>query len=138
MKDIIDMAKHRGYFIDQSQSLNLFVEGATMAKLTSMHFYGWKSGLKTGMYYLRTKSAVDAIKFTLDKKVEEDPALKEPIVKEEKPEIVANKKHTAKKAAEKFAKTKEIDVDPMTPKEMKELIAKTNESQEDDCLMCGS
>ena len=138
MKDIIDMAKHRGYFIDQSQSLNLFVEGATMAKLTSMHFYGWKSGLKTGMYYLRTKSAVDAIKFTLDKKVEEDPALKEPIVKEEKPEVVANKKQTAKKTAEKFAKTKEIDVDPMTPKEMKELIAKTNESQEDDCLMCGS
>ena len=66
MKDIIDMARHRGYFIDQSQSLNLFMEGATTAKLTSMHFYGWKSGLKTGMYYLRTKSAVDAIKFTLD------------------------------------------------------------------------
>ena len=55
MKDIIDMARHRGYFIDQSQSLNLFMEGATMAKLTSMHFYAWKSGLKTGMYYLRTK-----------------------------------------------------------------------------------
>ncbi|RZV63113.1 MAG: ribonucleoside-diphosphate reductase subunit alpha, partial [Flavobacteriaceae bacterium] len=66
MKDIIDMSRHRGYFIDQSQSLNLFLEGATMAKLTSMHFYAWKSGLKTGMYYLRTKSAVDAIKFTLD------------------------------------------------------------------------
>ena len=66
MKDIIDMSRHRGYFIDQSQSLNLFMEGATMAKLTSMHFYAWKSGLKTGMYYLRTKSAVDAIKFTLD------------------------------------------------------------------------
>ncbi len=138
MKDIIDMAKHRGYFIDQSQSLNLFVEGATMAKLTSMHFYAWKSGLKTGMYYLRTKSAVDAIKFTLDKKVEEEPVPKEPIVKEEKPEVVANKKHTAKKTAEKFAKTKEIDVDPITSEEMKELIAKTNESQEDDCLMCGS
>ena len=58
MKDIIDMSRHRGYFIDQSQSLNLFLEGATMAKLTSMHFYAWKSGLKTGMYYLRTKSAV--------------------------------------------------------------------------------
>jgi ribonucleoside-diphosphate reductase alpha chain len=65
MKEIIDMSRHRGYFIDQSQSLNLFMEGATMAKLTSMHFYAWKSGLKTGMYYLRTKSAVDAIKFTL-------------------------------------------------------------------------
>jgi ribonucleoside-diphosphate reductase alpha chain len=72
MKDIIDMSRHRGYFIDQSQSLNLFMEGATFAKLTSMHFYAWKSGLKTGMYYLRTKSAVDAIKFTLnnDKKAE--------------------------------------------------------------------
>ena len=52
MKDIIDMSRQRGYFIDQSQSLNLFMEGATMARLTSMHFYGWKSGLKTGMYYL--------------------------------------------------------------------------------------
>ena len=71
MKDIIDMSRHRGYFIDQSQSLNLFMEGATMAKLTSMHFYAWKSGLKTGMYYLRTKSAVDAIKFTLSNKEKE-------------------------------------------------------------------
>ena len=66
------MSRHRGYFIDQSQSLNLFMERATMAKLTSMHFYGWKSGLKTGMYYLRTKSAVDAIKFTLDNKSKEN------------------------------------------------------------------
>lgn len=66
MKDIIDMSRQRGYFIDQSQSLNLFMENATFSKLTSMHFYAWKSGLKTGMYYLRTKAAVDAIKFTLD------------------------------------------------------------------------
>lgn len=73
MKDIIDMSRQRGYFIDQSQSLNLFMEGATMAKLTSMHFYAWKSGLKTGMYYLRTKSAVDAIKFTVQKKQETKP-----------------------------------------------------------------
>ena len=80
MKDIIDMAKHRGYFIDQSQSLNLFVEGATMAKLTSMHFYAWKSGLKTGMYYLRTKAATDAIKFTVEKQAKEQ--LK-PIIKTE-------------------------------------------------------
>lgn len=72
MKDIIDMSRQRGYFIDQSQSLNLFMESANFAKLTSMHFYAWQSGLKTGMYYLRTKSAVDAIKFTLnnDKKAE--------------------------------------------------------------------
>ena len=72
MKDVIDMARQRGYFIDQSQSLNLFMEGATFAKLTSMHFYAWKSGLKTGMYYLRTKAAVDAIKFTLSNDQKKD------------------------------------------------------------------
>jgi ribonucleoside-diphosphate reductase alpha chain len=73
MKDIIDMSRQRGYFIDQSQSLNLFMEDANFAKLTSMHFYAWKSGLKTGMYYLRTKSAVNAIKFTLDNQKKENP-----------------------------------------------------------------
>lgn len=73
MKDIIDMSRHRGYFIDQSQSLNLFMQDASYAKLTSMHFYAWKSGLKTGMYYLRTKAAVDAIKFTLNNEKKETP-----------------------------------------------------------------
>jgi len=75
MKDIIDMSRQRGYFVDQSQSLNLFMQDANYSKLTSMHFYAWQSGLKTGMYYLRTKAAVDAIKFTLnnDKKEEEIP-----------------------------------------------------------------
>jgi ribonucleoside-diphosphate reductase alpha chain len=76
MKDIIDMARQRGYFIDQSQSLNLFMKDPDYAKLTSMHYYGWKSGLKTGMYYLRTKSAVNAIQFTLSnkkEKVEDEP-----------------------------------------------------------------
>lgn len=79
MKDIIDMSRQRGYFVDQSQSLNLFMQDANYSKLTSMHFYAWQSGLKTGMYYLRTKAAVDAIKFTLnnDKKVEETPATEE-------------------------------------------------------------
>jgi len=70
MKDIIDMARQRGYFIDQSQSLNLFMQDPDFGKLTSMHFYAWKSGLKTGMYYLRTKSAVNAIQFTVSKKNE--------------------------------------------------------------------
>lgn len=64
-KSMIDMAADRGPFICQSQSLNLFVENPTVAKLTSMHFYAWKKGLKTGMYYLRTKAAAEAIKFTL-------------------------------------------------------------------------
>ena len=65
-RSLIDMAADRGAFICQSQSLNLFIQDANFAKLTSMHFYAWKKGLKTGMYYLRTKSAADAIKFTID------------------------------------------------------------------------
>ena len=65
-KTLIDMAADRGAFICQSHSLNLFVSYPTYAKLTSMHFYAWKKGLKTGLYYLRTKSAADAIKFTVD------------------------------------------------------------------------
>ena len=65
-KVLIDMAAARGAFIDQSQSLNLFVAEANYAKLTSMHFYAWKSGLKTGCYYLRTKAPVMAQKFTVD------------------------------------------------------------------------
>ncbi len=63
---IIDMAADRGAFIDQSQSLNLFIQDANFAKMSSAHFYAWKKGLKTGMYYLRTKAAADAIKFTVD------------------------------------------------------------------------
>ncbi len=65
---LIDMSADRGAFVCQSQSLNLFVEDANFAKLTSMHFYAWKKGLKTGMYYLRSKAAVDPIKFTLSAK----------------------------------------------------------------------
>jgi ribonucleoside-diphosphate reductase alpha chain len=91
-KAIIDMAADRGAYICQSQSLNLFQENATINKLGSMHFYGWKKGLKTGMYYLRTKSAVDPIKFTLGEKhqkrfveqmdlPEQDLALIEPEIK---------------------------------------------------------
>ena len=81
-KVLLDMAADRGAYIDQSQSLNIFMENANFAKLTSMHFYGWKAGLKTGMYYLRTKSATDAIKFTLDKS-----ALAEPVAKTEEERI---------------------------------------------------
>ena len=126
MKDIIDMARHRGYFIDQSQSLNLFMEGATMAKLTSMHFYAWKSGLKTGMYYLRTKSAVDAIKFTLDNTKKKEP-VKETV-----------DAASAVAAVPSPAETAQIPVEPLTPEELKEMIAKSKGNQDDDCLMCGS
>jgi len=75
-KAIIDMSADRGAFICQSQSLNIFMENANFGKLTSMHFYGWKAGLKTGMYYLRTKAARDAIKFTVDKKYQTAPVEK--------------------------------------------------------------
>merc|ERR1712176_53586 len=65
-RGVLDMAADRGAYIDQSQSLNIHMTDATPAKLSSMHFHGWQLGLKTGMYYLRTKAAVDAIKFTVD------------------------------------------------------------------------
>ena len=73
-RTIIDMAADRGAYICQSQSLNLFIQDANFAKLTSMHFYAWKKGLKTGMYYLRTKSAADAIKFTVEQSYLKQPA----------------------------------------------------------------
>ena len=111
MKDIIDMARHRVYFIDQSQSLNLFMENANFAKLTSMHFYGWKSGLKTGMYYLRTKSAVDAIKFTLNNDKKEQP----------QPEVI---------------ETEAIDANDF--KAMLERSRNASIQGGDDCEMCGS
>jgi len=122
MKDIIDMSRHRGYFIDQSQSLNLFMEGATMAKLTSMHFYAWKSGLKTGMYYLRTKSAVDAIKFTLDNEKK----------KEQTVEVAAAE------ATIFVGEKNPVPVEPLSPEELKQMLSQSKSSEDDDCLMCGS
>ncbi len=132
MKDIIDMSRHRGYFIDQSQSLNLFMENANYSKLTSMHFYAWKSGLKTGMYYLRTKAAVDAIKFTLDN-----------TKKKEVPVSVAAEAEIAAATELKVNTTpvleQETDIKPMTAEEMKALIAQAKAGEaDDDCLMCGS
>ncbi|WP_163400599.1 ribonucleoside-diphosphate reductase subunit alpha [Flavobacterium fluviatile] len=108
MKDIIDMSRQRGYFIDQSQSLNLFMQDANYSKLTSMHFYAWQSGLKTGMYYLRTKAAVDAIKFTLNNDK-----------KEETPTLVAE--------------TEEINIE-----EYKAMLLKAQAAGPEDCEMCGS
>ncbi|NNK11257.1 MAG: ribonucleoside-diphosphate reductase subunit alpha [Flavobacteriaceae bacterium] len=139
MKDIIDMSRHRGYFIDQSQSLNLFMENANYSKLTSMHFYAWKSGLKTGMYYLRTKAAVDAIKFTLDNTKKKEM----PISVAAEAEVLAATPDP--KAAEALqVKTSpvqgtEATAEPMSPEEMKALIAQAKAGEaDDDCLMCGS
>lgn len=77
-KVLIDMSADRGAYICQSQSLNLFVENPNFAKLSSMHFYGWSKGLKTGMYYLRSKAAVDPIKFTLSEDYQKKFVTKEP------------------------------------------------------------
>jgi len=71
-KSILEMAADRGAYIDQSQSLNIHMVDANPAKVSSMHFYGWKLGLKTGMYYLRTKAAADAIQFTVEAKSKDD------------------------------------------------------------------
>jgi len=68
-KNLVDMAVDRGAYIDQSQSFNVHMDDVNFAKLTSLHFYSWKKGLKTGMYYLRTRAAVDAVKFTVDAKL---------------------------------------------------------------------
>ncbi|MBA0882604.1 ribonucleoside-diphosphate reductase subunit alpha [Flavobacterium undicola] len=108
MKDIIDMSRQRGYFVDQSQSLNLFMQNANYSKLTSMHFYAWQSGLKTGMYYLRTKAAVDAIKFTLNNDKKEQPVAEE-------------------------VKTEAIDIN-----EYKAMILQAQAGGPEDCEMCGS
>ena len=111
MKDIIDMSRQRGYFIDQSQSLNLFMQDANYSKLTSMHFYAWQSGLKTGMYYLRTKSAVDAIKFTLNNDKKADPI---PVVEVEATNV------------------------EMSVEEYRAMIEMAKNAGPEDCEMCGS
>ena len=180
MKDIIDMSRHRGYFIDQSQSLNLFMEGANFAKLTSMHFYAWQSGLKTGMYYLRTKSAVDAKKFTLaaEKKSAPEPSQQQ-VAARAAQKLTATQQPAAPLAPtntnvssqviqhaqaaadmqvqmslEEPAASYEVqqsslqgqtqvapqpNTAPMTPEEMKAIIAQAKAAEgDDDCLMCGS
>jgi ribonucleoside-diphosphate reductase alpha chain len=122
MKDIIDMSRHRGYFIDQSQSLNLFMQDANYSKLTSMHFYAWQSGLKTGMYYLRTKAAVDAIKFTLNNDKKAEPIEVTEQVVEQKLQPIAVLNETAEMSAEEY----------------RAMIELAKNSGPDECEMCGS
>ena len=112
-KCIIDLAADRGAFIDQSQSLNIHIAEPNMAKLTSMHFYGWKKGLKTGMYYLRTRPAVDAIKFTVD------------------PNLV---KQTA--ANEKNDRGGSSKVAPMSSAERQAAALTCSIENKDACMMC--
>jgi len=121
MKDIIDMSRQRGYFVDQSQSLNLFMENASYSKLTSMHFYAWQSGLKTGMYYLRTKSAVDAIKFTLNNDKKAEPVAAAVGV-----------------GVTKAAPAEVVEVSAVELTEFQAMIERSRLAEPDDCEMCGS
>ena len=124
-KNILKMAADRGAFIDQSQSLNVHIAQPNFAKLSSMHFYGWQAGLKTGMYYLRTKAAAAAIQFTVDKtKLKVDKKTEEEN-KENVDKNGANEAEDLKKAAE--AKKEE---------NMAALMCSIQ--NKDDCLMCGS
>ena len=112
-RNLIDMAADRGAFICQSQSLNLFVDNPTTSKLTSMHFYGWKKGLKTGMYYLRSQAATQAVQFTIEKQGSEEMA---PVI----PQITAD--------AENQNNVEDINIDFTGP----------TCNMEVGCVSCGS
>lgn len=131
-KTIIDMSADRGAYICQSQSLNVFVIDPNFKKLSSMHFYAWKAGLKTGMYYLRTKAATDAVKFTVDRQAlaEKEPALN---MVEEKPldyAGYAKEQGDKAKAAASFTQESEAAIAA--------AAAQCSLDNPDDCEMCGS
>jgi ribonucleoside-diphosphate reductase alpha chain len=130
-KTLIDMSADRGAFICQSQSLNIFMMDPNFAKLTSMHFYSWKAGLKTGMYYLRTKAAVDAVKFTVDRQAIAETT---PVVEkmEEKPldyNTYAKENEAKAKAAASFQ---------MSEEEQKYAAMQCSLDDPEGCVMCGS
>jgi ribonucleoside-diphosphate reductase alpha chain len=124
-KDLIEMSADRGKFICQSQSLNLFIEGVNAAKLTAAHFHSWKLGLKTGMYYLRTKAAVDALSgLGIDTSKYKDVKKEEP-KQDPKPEVVEEK---TKSASE--------ELKALADQTMNDLSCSLDNP--DDCLACGS
>jgi ribonucleoside-diphosphate reductase alpha chain len=129
-RTIIDMAADRGAFICQSQSLNLFIAEPNFAKLTSMHFYAWEKGLKTGMYYLRTKPAATAIKFTVDKQYEMMPQAVEAVTVTSTSATVASAPVTESSAAVNDVTTTFID-------NASDQISCSLDNP-DGCLMCGS
>jgi len=135
-KAVIDMAADRGAYICQSQSLNLFIENANFGKLTSMHFYAWKKGLKTGMYYLRTKSAADAIKFTVDQS-----QLKQPVAVEAAAEAGVQEETSQNTIASERATvyTGEQNVNAIVnpPQDAMSQIACSLDNP-DNCEACGS
>lgn len=136
MKDIIDMSADRGAFIDQSQSLNLFVENANVGKLTSMHFYAWQKGLKTGMYYLRTKAAADAIKFTVQKQSKREV---EPVTESKQVEkITAKEKEEQLKKANAAGEQRVAEMAKRMQEFTDEEVIACSIDNPDDCEACGS
>jgi len=129
-KTILNMAADRGAYIDQSQSLNVHIAAPSTGKLTSMHFYAWKKGLKTGMYYLRTRPKADAIKFTVDQA-----ALAQTRANTNKENNASNQKQAMVNSWKKVDTTKNMSF-------KKADRAKQQQAQEQDeedvCLSCGS
>jgi ribonucleoside-diphosphate reductase alpha chain len=135
MKDIIDMSADRGAFIDQSQSLNLFVENANIGKLTSMHFYAWEKGLKTGMYYLRTKAATDAIKFTVQK---QSKAQVEPVTDAKQTEKIQEKEGENLQKAADVGEDRVAQMAKSVQTYSAEEALACSIDNPDDCEACGS
>jgi len=126
---LVDMAADRGAFIDQSQSFNVHMSDANSGKLTSLHFYAWKKGLKTGMYYLRSRAAADAVKFTVD------PAKAAQAKAKAAEKVVAEDKENA--AANGAEKKKSADPDMEEEAYMAAKLA-CSLANKDDCVMCGA
>jgi ribonucleoside-diphosphate reductase alpha chain len=130
-KAIIDMAADRGAFICQSQSLNLFVENANMGKLSSMHFYAWQKGLKTGMYYLRSKAAVEPIKFSLSEKHQRK------YLKQDQMDNL-NIPSESSKPASASSNGNGNSLEDMTPSIDMDVASGAVCTMEEGCVMCGS
>jgi ribonucleotide reductase alpha subunit len=132
-KPIIDMSADRGPYVCQTQSMNLWVESPTPQMLTTMHFYGWKKGLKTGMYYLRSKALTGAQKFVIDPSKVEQAKQEQKSAKEEKKMITEEKKTTQ----EKQTSEEKLGDKPKQPKTY-EKNGKTYTCTDDVCVSCGS
>ena len=136
-RTLIDMAADRGAFIDQSQSFNVHMAEPSFAKLTSMHFYAWKKGLKTGMYYLRTKPAADAIQFTVDPQLaamKADAANDSATNNGGSPSTTATPTKGTPSTTPQSTPTKAAPVSPFTPT----IVAGEVCTMQEGCLSCGS
>jgi len=137
-KDLVDMAADRGAFIDQSQSFNVFMATPTRQKVTSMHFYGWKKGVKTGLYYLRTKPAAQAIQFTVDQtklKAASVQAVSQPVQSLQAPPVIGlPSSHTSQAVVAPQEKRQEEEPVRARSEETEGEVCR----MEEGCLVCGS